>query len=187
MNKALFLDRDGTIIFDKNYLADPMQVELIPGAVDALRLAAGLGYYLFLFTNQSGIGRKYFSLEDVAKVHDRMIDLIGLPRPLFVEICIAPETPDEPQNYRKPSPRFVLEMLRKHNLDPNQCYMVGDANSDIMAGINAGIKSIGLTGPRLKPDELPREVAGALPVFPNLLSFVEHLQAGRVRAFSDGL
>lgn len=176
MKKALFLDRDGTIIVDKNYLADPMQIELIPGAVDALRIAIDLGYLLFLFTNQSGIGRKYFTMNVVEQIHERMIGLIGLPQPLFKDLCIAPETAEDPQVYRKPSPRFILEMIHKHKLEPRQCFMVGDANSDVMAGVNAGIRSIGLTGPRLKLDALPPEVTDTLPVFPCLLDFIKHLQ-----------
>ena len=178
MNKALFLDRDGTIIFDKNYLADPNQVELIPGAAEALRIAMKLGYLMFLFTNQSGIGRKYFSMEDVLRVNTRMTELIGLDRPVFTGTCIAPETSAEPQVYRKPSPKFILEMVRQHDLDPLQCYIVGDANSDIMAGVNAGIKPVGLTGSRLRLEELPREVADALPVYKSLLDFVQHLCTG---------
>ena len=61
---ALFLDRDGTLILDKHYLADPADVELLPGVPEALRRARSLGYELFLFTNQSGIGRGLFTLED---------------------------------------------------------------------------------------------------------------------------
>jgi len=179
MNKALFLDRDGTIMFDRNYVSDPAQVELIPGAGDALRRAARLGYLLFLFTNQSGIGRKYFSSDDVRRVNERMEALLELPRPAFTEVCIAPETPEEPQQYRKPSPRFILEMIARHDLDAGQCWMVGDANSDIMAGMNAGIRTAALKGPRLKLEELP-EPARGVPVFENLAEFVDSLGAGDV-------
>ena len=62
MAKALFLDRDGTLIFDKHYLSDPAGVELIPGVTDALRKAKELGYQLFLFTNQSGVARGVYTL-----------------------------------------------------------------------------------------------------------------------------
>ena len=79
--QALFLDRDGTLIVDKVYLADPAGVELIPGAADALRRARALGYRLFLFTNQSGIGRGYHTLEDTQRVNARLEELLGLPRP----------------------------------------------------------------------------------------------------------
>ncbi|MEI6971049.1 MAG: HAD-IIIA family hydrolase [bacterium] len=175
MKKAIFLDRDGTLIIDKNYLADPAQVELVPGTIEALRLATDLGYLLFLFTNQSGIGRNFFTMDIVLKIHERMIEMIGLPPPLFTETCIAPETPEQPQAYRKPSPRFILEMMRKYDLDARQCYMAGDANSDVMAGFMGGIKPIGISGPRLKPSELPGEVSNILPIFPSLLDFMRHL------------
>src|SRR5215211_5393730 len=126
MSKALFLDRDGTLIVDKHYLADPAGVELIPGVPDALRRARSLGYRLFLFTNQSGIARGLHTLDDVLRCNARMEELLGLPRPLFTDICIAPEAPDGPQKYRKPSPRFILESIARHALHPRECWMVGD-------------------------------------------------------------
>ena len=141
MSKALFLDRDGTLIFDKVYLADPAGVELIPGAAEGLRRARALGYKLFLFTNQSGIGRGLHTLDDAHRVNARMEELLGLPRPLFAEICIAPEAPDQPSLYRKPSPRFILEKISEHALDPARCWMVGDREADIQAGLNAKIKA----------------------------------------------
>jgi len=79
MNKALFLDRDGTLIYDKVYLSDPGQVEVIPGASSALSRAQSMGYLLFLFTNQSGVGRNYFAMDDVHKVNKRMFELLDLP------------------------------------------------------------------------------------------------------------
>ena len=100
MGKALFLDRDGTLIVDKVYLADPAGVELIAGAANALRAARSLGFKLFLFTNQSGIGRGYHTLADTHRVNARMEELLGLPTPIFEEICIAPEAPGQPSLYR---------------------------------------------------------------------------------------
>jgi D-glycero-D-manno-heptose 1,7-bisphosphate phosphatase len=141
MSAALFLDRDGTLILDKDYLADPAGVELIPGAADALRHARSLGYKLFLFTNQSGIGRGYHTIQDTHRCNARMEELLGLPAPVFDGICIAPEAPHEPSRYRKPSPNFILETIAAHALDPAQCWMVGDRESDIDAGRNAGIRT----------------------------------------------
>ena len=142
MNKALFLDRDGTITLDNGYAHKPEQIELIPGVVDALRCARELGYLLFLFTNQSGVGRGMFTLEDVHTCNAHMLDLLGLGEDLFTDICIAPEHPDDESVYRKPSPRFIHEMTAAHALDPAQCAMVGDRPSDWEAGVNAGIRPI---------------------------------------------
>lgn len=142
--KALFLDRDGTLIVDKDYLSDPAGVELLPGVAKALRRAMDLGYHLFLFTNQSGVGRGYFTLDKVHACNRRMEALLDLPEPGFVEIKIATETPDQPHVYRKPSPRFILEMIEKYTLDPRHCFMVGDRWSDVQAGLNANIAAIGM-------------------------------------------
>jgi len=122
--RALFLDRDGTLIVDKVYLADPAGVDLIPGTAEALRRARELGYRLFLFTNQSGIGRGYHTIEDTHRVNARVEELLALPPPAFDGICIAPEAPGQPSPYRKPSPRFILEMIARHGLNPALCYMV---------------------------------------------------------------
>ncbi|MBI2517361.1 MAG: HAD-IIIA family hydrolase [Opitutae bacterium] len=141
MAKALFLDRDGTLIVDKDYLADPAGVELISGAADALRRARALGYRLFLFTNQSGIGRGYHTIEDTHRCNARMEELLALPAPVFDGVCIAPEAPHQPSHYRKPSPNFIHETIAQFQLDPAQCWMVGDRESDIDAGRNAGIRT----------------------------------------------
>ena len=141
MKKALFLDRDGTIIEDTHYLHKPEEVSLIHGVTEALQLAIQKNYLLFLFTNQSGIGRGYYTLEDTISCNREMIRQLNIVDNLFAEICIATETPDQPQNYRKPSPRFILEMVQKHDLNKNDCWMVGDRLSDLQAGINAKVKA----------------------------------------------
>ncbi len=139
--KALFLDRDGTLIVDKHYLADPAQVELLPGVAAALARARNLGYALFILSNQSGIGRGFFTMEDARRCHARMLELIGLGPDLFAEVCMAPEAPEQPSAYRKPSPAFILEAIPRHGLDPRHCLMVGDRESDIQTGLNAGIRA----------------------------------------------
>lgn len=172
---ALFLDRDGTLIVDKVYLADPAGVELIPGTAGALRRARELGYKLFLFTNQSGIGRGYHTLDDTHRVHARMEELIGLGSPLFDGICIAPETPDQPVVYRKPSPRFILEMRARHGLDPAQCWMVGDSAADIGAGLAAKINAAAVRTGKIDPSTLPEVAANRVPVFADFATFVATL------------
>ncbi|MFI5356772.1 MAG: D-glycero-alpha-D-manno-heptose-1,7-bisphosphate 7-phosphatase [Opitutales bacterium] len=176
MTKALFLDRDGTLIFDKDYLADPAQVELLPGVPAALRRAQALGYRLFLFTNQSGIGRGFNTLEQVLACNRRMLELLGLGDALFTDVCIAPEAPDQPSHYRKPSPNFILESIARHALTPTDCWMIGDRDTDVQAGLNAGIHAVAVcTG---KYDETGWRARLPAPafLFPDLAAFVATLK-----------
>ena len=137
---AVFLDRDGTLIENRHYLASPEGVAVLPGVREGLQAARDRGAKLFLFTNQSGVGRGYFTLADVEAVNRRMIEVIGLGDDLFAGICIAPERPDEPPVYRKPSPRFIQEMLARHGVAAETAWMVGDSPADWEAGINAGVR-----------------------------------------------
>ncbi len=177
MSKALFLDRDGTLIFDKHFLADPAGVELIPGVAEALRHAQSLGYRLFLHTNQSGIGRGLHSMDDVLRCNDRMEELLGLPRPVFTGICIAPEKPDEPSLYRKPSPKFILESVEKHRLDRARCWMVGDREADVQTGLNAGIRSAALCSGKNDAAGWATLAIPGILVFPSLAEFVATLDS----------
>ncbi len=137
--QAIFLDRDGTLIENRHFLRSPEGVALLPGVREALARARDAGAKLFLFTNQSGVGRGYFTLADVEAVNRRMIDVLGFGDDLFAGICIAPERPDEPMVYRKPSPRFIHETLREHGWAAEAAWMVGDSPSDWEAGRNAGV------------------------------------------------
>jgi len=175
--KALFLDRDGTLIRDCDYLADPDRVDVLPGVPEALGRARRMGYLMFLFTNQSGVGRGYFGMEAVEAVNRRMEELIGLEPPLFREIGIAPEAPVQPHMYRKPSPRFILEMIERYALDPERCWMAGDSESDVLAGINAGIRAAALaTGKNGDPSNWPEVAEHRVPVFVDLRAFVATLE-----------
>jgi D-glycero-D-manno-heptose 1,7-bisphosphate phosphatase len=173
--KGLFLDRDGTLIVDKVYLADPAGVELIPGAPEGLARARSLGYRLFLFTNQSGIGRGFFTPDDARRVNERMEAMIGLPAPLFTDTCMAPEAPGDPVVYRKPSPRFIRESIDKYGLDPAACWMVGDSSADIAAAAAAGIRAAAVRTGRVDPADIPEVAAGHVPVFADFRAFAETL------------
>jgi D-glycero-D-manno-heptose 1,7-bisphosphate phosphatase len=140
--RAIFLDRDGTLIVNRHYLSNPAGVELLPGVSEALHRLVADGYCLFLFSNQSGVGRGMFTMDAVRACNDRMMELLKLPNPGFTEVCVAPEAPGQPIQYRKPSPRFILEMVAKHALRPEETWMVGDGPSDVLAGRNAGVKTV---------------------------------------------
>jgi D-glycero-D-manno-heptose 1,7-bisphosphate phosphatase len=176
VNRALFLDRDGTLIVDKVYLSDPDGVELIAGAREGLVRARQLGYFIFLFTNQSGIGRGLFKIEDTHRVNARMEQLLALAAPVFDGICVAPEGPDDPPVYRKPSPRYILETVAAHSLDPGECWMVGDSAADMRAAFAAGIRAAAVRTGRVPPESLPEVAQGKVPVFADFGSFAATLR-----------
>lgn len=153
---ALFLDRDGTLIVHRPYLCEPEKVELLPGVRDTMHRLVKDGFQLFLFTNQSGVGRGWFTIEDVDRCNRRMMELMELPLTVFSGICVAPELPNSPSKYRKPSPRFILEMMTKYQLQADRTVMIGDARSDIEAGLNAGVQAVLLEGQSVP--EVPAKV-----------------------------
>ena len=138
MNKALFLDRDGVIINYIPYLNKPEQVEIPEGAGQALRQWQDAGYLLIIVTNQSGVCRGYFSLDDVAAVHVQVFTEYQKFGVSFHDVLICPHHPDEGCKCRKPSPYFLLEAAKKYNLDLVQSYFIGDAPSDLDCAIQAG-------------------------------------------------
>jgi len=138
--KALFLDRDGTLIKDAHYLKDPELLEIIESAGPALIKAKEVGYLLFLHTNQSGIARGYYDWKDVYACNLRMHEEFGWPDDFFAEVCIAPESPQEKMMYRKPAPRFEMEMTQKYGLDPSSCWVIGDKWIDPQTGLDAGMR-----------------------------------------------
>jgi len=169
---AVFLDRDGTLIENRHYLADPAGVVVLPGVRDALHRLRAAGTRLFLFTNQSGVGRGYFTLADVERVNRRMIEVLDLGDDLFTAVCIAPERPDEPPVYRKPSPRFIHEMLVAHAIAPERAWMLGDAPSDWEAGHAAGIRAAAIVADPAAENGRERREALGVPAFPGLLDWV---------------
>ena len=173
MNKALFLDRDGTLIEHKPYLYKPEEVVLLPGVVDALSHAREAGYLLFLFTNQSGVGRGYFKLEDVHQVHAQLIELIGLGSDIFKEICVAGEHPDDPSIYRKPSPRFILEMITKYDINPDPSWMIGDSPCDWQAGLRAGISAAAVRSDLTTAASRTEAQNYSVEIYDNIMTFIQ--------------
>jgi D-glycero-D-manno-heptose 1,7-bisphosphate phosphatase len=138
---AVFLDRDGTINVDRNYLSDPAQLELIPGVGPALRRLIDAGFLLFIVTNQSGIGRGYYTLANMHAVNERLCAELANEGVRFEKIYFAPEAPEEPSRGRKPSPQFLFDARDEFGLDLTQSYMIGDKLIDLECGWNAGVKT----------------------------------------------
>ena len=170
---ALFVDRDGTVIREAHYLSNSSELELLPGAGEALIRAKDAGCLLFLFTNQSGIGRGYFDLDSVHACNRRMYELMGVEENFFDGVCIAPETPSDTPVYRKPSPRYVLETIKDFELKPGECFVVGDKWTDALAGVRAGANGV-LVESGHELDENTRGVAKerGVPVYLDLNAFI---------------
>jgi len=167
MTKAVFLDRDGTLIKEMEYLSRPEQVFLFPGAAKALKKLQDAGYTLIIVSNQSGVGRGYFTLDDVEKVHCHLIAEFAKDAVQFQKIYIAPEAPDQPSRGRKPSPQFLFDARDELGIDLAQSYMIGDKLLDLECGWNAGVKKSILVrtgyGKEWERDE-PQKVAQAVVV-----------------------
>ncbi len=140
MTQSVFVDRDGTLIEEKEYLHRPEQVVFFPGASAALRRLQDAGFALFIVSNQSGVGRGYFTLGDVEKVHRHVAAELEQAGVRFHKIYVAPEAPDQPSRGRKPSPQFLFDARDEFGIDLGRSFMIGDKLIDLECGWNAGVK-----------------------------------------------
>lgn len=142
MNKAVFFDRDGTLIVDKGYLADPEGVELYHDAGETLRALRDAGYLLFVITNQSGIGRGFFTEEEYKKVHARFMECVANVGAKIDATAYCTHAPEERCACRKPKTLLLTQLAEAFNIDVPASWVVGDKMSDVMLGKNAGAQSI---------------------------------------------
>jgi D-glycero-D-manno-heptose 1,7-bisphosphate phosphatase len=132
------LDRDGTLIVERNYLSDPQQVELIPGVVEGLQQLRLIGLGLVVITNQSGIGRGYFNQEQLDLIHRRMCELLQVHGIRIDGIYYCPHTPQDRCQCRKPASAMLELASHELRFDPRSSFMVGDKASDIELGHRTG-------------------------------------------------
>lgn len=142
MIKYIVFDRDGTLIKHIPYLHNPSEVELLPFVKQTIIKLIEKDYKLFLHTNQSGIARGMFKHSDAEKCNDKLISLLGSN--VFENICISKDLNHSNRNYRKPSPKFGLEILDKYKINPNLLTYIGDSLSDMNTAKNIDCNFIGL-------------------------------------------
>ncbi len=142
MSWAVFLDRDGTVNEEKHYLHETSQLRLIRGAARAIRLLNQADVPVFLVTNQAGIGRGYYSPEEMAALHDELARRLARRGAHLDGFYHCPHHPDEGCSCRKPQPGMLLRAAAEHGLDLSSCYTVGDKISDLLAGRRAGCRTI---------------------------------------------
>lgn len=148
--KALFLDRDGVINYDPGYVYRIEDFEFMPGIFEALAGFMALGYEIFVVTNQSGIGRGYYSEDDFAKLSKYMIDEFKSYGIEIKKIYHCPHTPSDDCNCRKPKPGMILQALDEFNISLKDSLMIGDKPSDLEAARRAGVESGYLIGDEFK-------------------------------------
>ncbi len=150
--KAIFLDRDGTLIVDKIYLNDPDQIEYLPGVFEALRLLRDHGFHFVVATNQSGIPRGLVTLKNLHETHRRIRFEFARHGVDFLSFHYAPFMTSYPHPLRKPNAGMILEAARDYAIDLSQSWMVGDRMSDVEAGHRAGCRSV-LLGDQEPPSQ----------------------------------
>ena len=139
---VVFVDRDGTIIEDAGYPSDPSKIELLPNVAECLVKLKKLGFRLALISNQSGVGRGYFTVEQMWAFHMDFAELLENQGVSFdaVRYCVA--APWEHDQHRKPNPGMILSAADELNADLKKSIMIGDKISDVYAGRAAGCESI---------------------------------------------
>jgi D-glycero-D-manno-heptose 1,7-bisphosphate phosphatase len=159
MKKAVLLDRDGTLIVDRIYLNDPNQIEYLPGVFEALRLLRDAGYVFAVATNQSGVPRGIVDVRNLDEIH-RIIQAdfcrYGVD---ILSFHSAPYMTDNDHKFRKPNPGMLEEACSWHRIDARKSWMVGDRETDVIAGHRAGMRGALLAPTSNWPhDERPPEI-----------------------------
>jgi D,D-heptose 1,7-bisphosphate phosphatase len=170
-NKAVFLDRDGTLIANRHYGSAPDGIELLDGVAEGLAALRGAGYKLLLVSNQSGVARGYFDEGAVARMHDRLQRMLDRHGAALDGLEYCPHHPEGALppyaaecSCRKPAPGMLRRAARKHGVNLSASWMVGDIEADVEAGRRAGARTV-LVGPETcptPPDFRAEDFAGAV-------------------------
>lgn len=134
---AIFADRDGTLIRHIDYVHKPEQIEILPGVKECIHGLIERKLPFYILTNQSGVGRGYFPIEDVYACQERLFELLEIRPTDIAGWCIAPEAPGVEGGYRKPSPRFINEALAHLGNANVATHMIGDTHVDLETAGNA--------------------------------------------------
>jgi len=149
LRPAVFLDRDGTLTVESEWVRSGQDLLLVPGAAEALRLLSAAGYVLVLVTNQSAVARGIIDEAQLAEIHAHLGELLAADGAQLEAIYHCPHHPTEGVgagrtecSCRKPKPGLVLQAARELGLDLEHSWMVGDAARDLEAGWSAGVRGV---------------------------------------------
>ncbi|MBA4405944.1 D,D-heptose 1,7-bisphosphate phosphatase [bacterium] len=157
MQRAIFLDRDGTINHDPGYIKDPSEIKILPGVAEGIKkLKNDFGCKIIVVSNQAGVAKGLMTLQDVDAVNQRVNELLfeqGTSVDAFYYCPYHPDIdPPEKSICRKPSPLMIVQAAEEFDIDLTHSYMVGDKWSDVECGINAGVKTILLDSPTIEKE-----------------------------------
>ena len=141
-SRVIILDRDGTIIKEKEYLSDPSGVEFICGSIEGLEILQRMGFKLVIITNQSGIKRGYFTEEQLDSIHKKLIIELNKKGVTIDGIYFSPDLPEEESQARKPNTDLIDQAVRELSIKLNGSYCIGDKRDDIEMGKRKGLKTI---------------------------------------------
>jgi len=166
--RAVFLDRDGTIIKEKHYLSDCSDIELINGAIEGLKLLKDKGFRLIIITNQSGIKRGIITIKGLERIHSRLEKILKKNGIIIDGIYFSPDLPNEKSNTRKPQTGLIEKAEKELELQIGGSYSIGDKKEDIEMGRRKGMRTIlVLTGygkknaGKVKPDYIASNLLDA--------------------------
>jgi D-glycero-D-manno-heptose 1,7-bisphosphate phosphatase len=142
--RAVFLDRDGTVIEDAGHLSDPDGVQLVPGAAAALRTLRAEGFLLALVSNRSGVGRGLITPEQADTVHRRLVAVLADENVTLDDARYCPHTPDDGCACRKPLPGLLIDAAHALGVDLAASVMVGNTEADVGAGRAAGVRTLAI-------------------------------------------
>jgi D-glycero-D-manno-heptose 1,7-bisphosphate phosphatase len=140
LSPAVFIDRDGTIMEDTDYCSHPKDVRIFPGVLDSLRRLKSRGFKLIVITNQSGIGRGLFTLDQYRAVEAEVLRQLG--DGLVDATYFCPDPPGQHSTCRKPAPGMVVQATRDHQIDVSRSFLIGDKEIDVECAHNAGVRAI---------------------------------------------
>jgi len=140
LSPAVFIDRDDTIMEDCGYCSDPKKVKIFPGVPEALWRLKSNSFKLIIITNQSGIGRGLFTLEQYRAVEAEVLRQLG--DGLIDATYFCPDVPGQPSTCRKPAPGMIVDATREHQIDLSRSFVIGDKEIDVECAHNAGVRAI---------------------------------------------
>ncbi len=157
-NKAIFVDRDGTINVDVHYLDDPDKFKMYPGVQAGMKKLQEKGFKLIVITNQSGIARGYFTEMQLSDIHERMKHEFQKFTVSLDGIYYCPHHPDDNCNCRKPKVGLFEKAIQDHNVDVKKSFMLGDKILDVCAGKKIGLMTVLIPEPPVRNEFLLKKI-----------------------------